>query len=316
MSSGLKTRKGSKAFSTSSARGGDGEWLFLSSANLPGYAFSLNMELGLLVRGGKLPHDVAAHFDSLISQRSVHRGLNIDTLWADELACWQWAESTWDLAMLALRAGTNPQALITTTPRRLTVLKRILAELTTVQTTDSTYANQSHLPPEFLSQIVGLYANTRLGRQEIFAEFLETTDGVWFANFDPARHVTVDAEYHPGYLVRVAIDAGTSRHTAAVFFQVRDVPNSDRKRVTVFGDYHAVDVVSQKNARAIRAVADRASVSWADRPGAAGSGGLGPVVAGPDGVFGIRARVWPALRRPLAAAPGFGRAGYARAAAG
>ena len=78
------------------------------------------------------------------------RGLNIDTLWADELACWQRAESTWDLAMLALRAGTNPQAMITTTPRRLAVLHRILAETTTVQTTDSTYANQAHLPPEFL----------------------------------------------------------------------------------------------------------------------------------------------------------------------
>ena len=46
------------------------------------------------------------------------RGFNVDTLWADELACWQRAESTWDLVMLALRAGTNPQALITTTPRR------------------------------------------------------------------------------------------------------------------------------------------------------------------------------------------------------
>ena len=52
------------------------------------------------------------------------RGLNIDTLWADELACWQRAESTWDLAMLALRAGTNPQAMITTTPRRVAVLRR------------------------------------------------------------------------------------------------------------------------------------------------------------------------------------------------
>ena len=128
------------------------------------------------------------------------RGLNIDTLWADELACWQRAESTWDLAMLALRAGTNPQALITTTPRRVAVLKRILAEATTVQTTDTTYANQAHLPREFLAQIVGLYENTRLGRQEIYAEFLETTEGVWFANFDPARHVSVEAEYHPAIL--------------------------------------------------------------------------------------------------------------------
>jgi phage terminase large subunit-like protein len=106
------------------------------------------------------------------------RGLNVDTIWADELACWQRAESTWDLAMLSLRAGANPQALVTTTPRRVAVLKRILAEATTVRTTDTTYANQAQLPKEFLSQIVGLYENTRLGRQEIYAEFLETTDGV------------------------------------------------------------------------------------------------------------------------------------------
>ena len=183
------------------------------------------------------------------------RGLNIDTLWADELACWQRAESTWDLVMLALRAGTNPQALITTTPRRLAVLRRILAEATTVQTTDSTYANQAHLPREFLTQIVSLYENTKLGRQEIYAEFLETTEGVWFTGFDPARHVSLEAEYHPAYFVRCAIDAGTSRHTAAVFFQVRNHPDSDRKRVTVFADYHALDVVSQKNARAIKELA-------------------------------------------------------------
>ncbi|MFI5459409.1 MAG: terminase large subunit domain-containing protein, partial [Isosphaerales bacterium] len=82
------------------------------------------------------------------------RGLNVDTIWADELACWQRAESTWDLAMLALRAGTNPQALITTTPRRIAVLRRILTEASTVQTTETTFANQAHLPPEFLTQRV------------------------------------------------------------------------------------------------------------------------------------------------------------------
>ena len=185
------------------------------------------------------------------------RGHNFDTLWADELACWQRAEATWDLVMLALRAGLNPQALITTTPRRLAVLRRILAEKKTLQTTDSTYANQAHLPPEFLNQIVSMYENTKLGRQEIHAEFLETTEGVWFGNFEPARHVSLDAEYNPAYFVRCAIDAGTSRHTAAVFFQVRNNSTSDRKTVTVFGDYHAVDVVSQKNARAIKALADQ-----------------------------------------------------------
>jgi hypothetical protein len=37
--------------------------------------------------------------------------------------------------------------MITTTPRRVAVLRRILAEATTVQTTNSTCANQAHLPP-------------------------------------------------------------------------------------------------------------------------------------------------------------------------
>jgi phosphatidylserine/phosphatidylglycerophosphate/cardiolipin synthase-like enzyme len=44
----------------------DGYWLFLSSANLTEYAFTINMELGVLVTGGKLPAQVQEHFDRLI----------------------------------------------------------------------------------------------------------------------------------------------------------------------------------------------------------------------------------------------------------
>ncbi len=228
------------------------------------------------------------------------RGLNIDTIWADELACWQRAESTWDLSMLALRAGTNPQAMITTTPRRVAVLKRILAEATTVKTSDSTFANQAQLPSQFIAQIVSLYANTRLGRQEIYAEFLETTEGVWFANFHPARHVTVDAEYHPGYLVRCAIDAGTSRHTGAVFFQVRYHPTDDRPRVTVFGDYHEADKMSYKNAVAIKEMANALPChgridSVRMDPAAVARSALGPAAYGEyERVFGPRLMArWP-----------------------
>jgi phage terminase large subunit-like protein len=232
------------------------------------------------------------------------RGLNVDTLWADELACWQRAEATWDLAMLALRAGSSPQALITTTPRRIAVLRRILAEPTTVQTTDTTYANERHLSREFLAQIVARYENTRLGRQEIYAEFLETTEGVWFAGFDPARHVSAQAEYDRSFKVRCAIDAGTSRHTAAVFFQVRADHHADRPVVTVFGDYHAIDVVSHKNAVAIKALADqlpcRGRIDFVRvDPAAAARSSLGPAAFGEyDRVFGseIVAR-WP--RHPV-----------------
>lgn len=44
----------------------DGRWLFLSSANLTEYAFTVNMELGVLITGGPLPGQVEVHFDRLI----------------------------------------------------------------------------------------------------------------------------------------------------------------------------------------------------------------------------------------------------------
>ena len=45
--------------------------MFLSSANLTEYAFTINMELGLLVTGGKLPEKVERHFERLIDDRSL-----------------------------------------------------------------------------------------------------------------------------------------------------------------------------------------------------------------------------------------------------
>lgn len=46
----------------------DGQTLFLSSANLTEYALTLNMEMGLLVRGGALPPQVAQHLASLVER--------------------------------------------------------------------------------------------------------------------------------------------------------------------------------------------------------------------------------------------------------
>jgi phosphatidylserine/phosphatidylglycerophosphate/cardiolipin synthase-like enzyme len=43
----------------------DGRSLFLTSANLTEYAFTLNMELGLLVTGGGLPEQIEQHFERM-----------------------------------------------------------------------------------------------------------------------------------------------------------------------------------------------------------------------------------------------------------
>jgi phosphatidylserine/phosphatidylglycerophosphate/cardiolipin synthase-like enzyme len=44
----------------------DGEWLFLSSANLTRQAFTINMELGMLVRGGTMARSVEQQFERLV----------------------------------------------------------------------------------------------------------------------------------------------------------------------------------------------------------------------------------------------------------
>ena len=49
----------------------DDDVLFISSANLTGNAMSLNMELGILVKGGGLPDCVLRHFDQMIEAGTI-----------------------------------------------------------------------------------------------------------------------------------------------------------------------------------------------------------------------------------------------------
>jgi phosphatidylserine/phosphatidylglycerophosphate/cardiolipin synthase-like enzyme len=51
----------------------DGHRMFLSSANFTEYAFTINMELGLLVTGGKLPERVERHFERLVTAGTLTR---------------------------------------------------------------------------------------------------------------------------------------------------------------------------------------------------------------------------------------------------
>jgi len=51
----------------------DEEIAFVSSANLTGHAMSLNMELGLLLRGGDMPSKISLHFQELIAKKILVR---------------------------------------------------------------------------------------------------------------------------------------------------------------------------------------------------------------------------------------------------
>ena len=105
------------------------------------------------------------------------RGKQHHKLWCDELASWRFPEEAWNQAMLGLRLGSNPQAVVTTTPKPLKFIKELIAAPTTHETHGTSYENRVNLAPAFLGQIVTKYEGTRLGRQELNAELLEDNPG-------------------------------------------------------------------------------------------------------------------------------------------
>jgi len=105
------------------------------------------------------------------------RGPQFDAAWVDELAKWKRAEAAWDMLQFALRLGDRPRQCVTTTPRNVGVLKRLLAADTTVVTRAATEANRANLAPSFLRAVRGRYGGTRLGRQELDGELLEESAG-------------------------------------------------------------------------------------------------------------------------------------------
>ena len=105
------------------------------------------------------------------------RGPQFGCAWADELAKWRYAEAAFDMLQFGLRLGANPRQLVTTTPRPTALIKRLIAEPTTVVTRAPTRANAFHLAPTFLKTVMARYAGTRLGRQELDGELIEEVEG-------------------------------------------------------------------------------------------------------------------------------------------
>lgn len=105
------------------------------------------------------------------------RGPQFDAAWADEIAKWPNAEESWDMLQFALRLGSYPRQVVTTTPRNVGVLKAILRNPSTVVTHAPTEANRAYLAASFFEEVQARYGGTRLGRQELQGELLEEAEG-------------------------------------------------------------------------------------------------------------------------------------------
>jgi hypothetical protein len=100
------------------------------------------------------------------------RGPQCEALWADEIAAWQYPQETWDMALLGLRLGDNPQACVTSTPKPIGVYRDLVNDTDCVVTGGATFENLGNLGPTYRT-IIGRYDGTKLGRQELHAELLE-----------------------------------------------------------------------------------------------------------------------------------------------
>lgn len=143
------------------------------------------------------------------------RGPNHDLAWADELAAWRYPEA-WDMLMFGLRIGGNPRAVVTTTPKPIPLIRRLLAieDGTVVLTRGSTFDNKANLAASFLTEITSRYEGTRLGRQELYAEILDDVDGaLWDRGTLEEHRVSMTPELER---VVVAIDpaAGSKAENA------------------------------------------------------------------------------------------------------
>ncbi|WP_136645519.1 DNA-packaging protein [Tabrizicola sp. YIM 78059] len=105
------------------------------------------------------------------------RGPQFDAAWADELGKWKKGAEAWDQLQFALRLGKNPQAVVTTTPRNVAVLKAILKNPSTVVTHAPTEANRAYLAESFLAEVQARYGGTRIGRQELEGLLVEDEEG-------------------------------------------------------------------------------------------------------------------------------------------
>jgi predicted phage terminase large subunit-like protein len=121
--------------------------------------------------------------------------------WCDEIAAWPYSVETWDMLSLTLRLGEVPQVAVSTTPRPIAIIRRLMSDEGTVVTRGSTYDNARNLSPSFLASIKAKYEGTRLGRQELFAEVIDDVPGALWTR---ARIDDLRVRHAPD-LVRVVV---------------------------------------------------------------------------------------------------------------
>ncbi len=118
-------------------------------------------------------------------QGHIYSGNNPDQLrgpqhgrgWVDELPKFPYATEVYQNLLFGLRDADEPRLVITTTPKPIALLKKILARPSTIVTAGSSYDNRPNLTPVYYEEVIEPLEGTELGSQEIYARLLDEAAG-------------------------------------------------------------------------------------------------------------------------------------------
>jgi phage terminase large subunit-like protein len=195
------------------------------------------------------------------------RGPQHSHAWCDELAKWDdgngQARRTWENLLLGLRVGASPRIMVTTTPRAVPLVRKLLGEADrpdagVTVTRGSTGDNRAHLPAAFLDAVDREFSGTTLGRQELNGEMIEDLPGALWTRglLEACREIAVP----PMLRVVVAVDPPASAEGDACGIVVCGLGEDRIARVLA-----DVSVEKPSPERWARAVAEAARSWQADR---------------------------------------------------
>ena len=158
----------------------------------------------------RFPNGAQAHIFSAAEPESL-RGPQHSHAWCDEIGKWPLsgarATRCWDNLLMGLRISNRPRAMVTTTPRTVPLVERLLKqeqEGAVVITRGSTYENAGNLPRRFFDAIEAEFAGSQLARQEIGGEFLRDIEGaLWTRSMIEAARETGPMPDHRRVVVAV-----------------------------------------------------------------------------------------------------------------
>lgn len=104
------------------------------------------------------------------------RGPEHDFAWCDELAKWCHPKEAFNNLMLTMRGSAGARVLVTTTPRPIELLHKLLADEKVITARGRTADNLA-TPADFRAAMEAEYRGTRFGRQELDGELIDDVEG-------------------------------------------------------------------------------------------------------------------------------------------